>query len=182
MVKPKKISAKLVKYLDTSGIKYVALEHRTVYTAIDAANTMKRNINEIAKSLLVKADKEFYLVLLPADNNLDLEKLAKVINKVSEKPVKKIIIPSEKVIEANLKIKPGSITAFGKLHKIGIVLDKKMEKLKKAVFAAGTPNFSIEMSIKDYIKLEEPLVDVIGAKKKINKQKAVKPKRGKKKK
>ena len=51
-VKKQKMPAKMVKYLDKCGVKHEILEHRTVYTAIDAAATMKKKVNEIVKSLL----------------------------------------------------------------------------------------------------------------------------------
>src|SRR3989339_528456 len=82
MGKKTKISDKLIKYLEKVGVGHNILEHRTVYTAIDAAATMKKKLNEIAKSLLIKADKDYYLVLVPADNNIDFEKLKKVIFKI----------------------------------------------------------------------------------------------------
>ncbi|MCK5511058.1 YbaK/EbsC family protein [Candidatus Parcubacteria bacterium] len=174
-----KIPAKVLKYLEKAGVKHEILEHKTVYTAIDAAMTIKKKLNEIAKSLLVKADKDYYLVLMPADNNLNFEKLKKVIGKVKAKEIKTIKIPGEKIIENALKIKAGSITAFGKLHKVGVIIDKKFGKVKKAVFAAGTPNYSIEMAVKDFIDLEKAIVGVVGKKKKIKKQAVSKPKKKK---
>jgi len=174
-----KIPAKVLKYLEKARVKHEILEHKTVYTAIDAAMTIKRKLNEIAKSLLIKADKDYYLVLMPADSNLNFEKLKKVIGKIKAKEIKVIKIPGEKIVESALKIKAGSITAFGKLHKVGVIIDKKFEKVKKAVFAAGTPNYSIEMAVKDFIDLEEAIVGVVGEKKKIKKQATAKPKKKK---
>jgi prolyl-tRNA editing enzyme YbaK/EbsC (Cys-tRNA(Pro) deacylase) len=162
-----KISPKVTKYLEKIGIKHEILEHRTVYTAIDAARTMKKKVGEIAKSILIKADKDYYLVVLPADNNLDLEKLKGIIGKNREKEIKTIKIPGEKMVEGALKIKAEALSAFGKLHQVGVVLDKKMDKLRSAVFSAGTPNYSLEMKVKDYIKAEEPIVGSFGLKKKI---------------
>jgi Ala-tRNA(Pro) deacylase len=171
MAKKMKISPKLVKYLEAAGVKHEILEHRTVYSALDAAATMKKKLNEIAKSLLVKADQDYYLVLLPADHNLDLEKLKTVLGKAKSKTIKVIKIPGEKIIENALKLKVFTISAFGNLHKIGVVMDKKIEKLTKAVFAAGSTNHSIEMAVKDFIKLEGPILGNFSIKKKIIKPK-----------
>lgn len=63
--KKTKLPAKLIKYLEKVEVKHEILEHRTVYTAYDAAATMRRKINEIAKSLLIKADKDYYLLICP---------------------------------------------------------------------------------------------------------------------
>ena len=128
-------------------------------------------MDKIAKSLVVKADKDYFLVLLPADHNLDFEKLKKVISKLKAKEVKTIKIPGEKIMEEALKVKAGTLTAFGKLHKLPVILDKKLEKAKKIVLSSGSLNHSIEMAVKDFIKMEEAVLGNLGVKKKIKKQK-----------
>ncbi len=167
MAKKTKLPPKLVKYLEEAEIKHEILEHRTVYTALDVAATMRRKLNEIAKSLLVKADQDYYLVLLPADHNLDFEKLKKTIGKARGKKVKALKIPGEKIVENALKAKVLAITAFGKLHKLAVVMERKMEKGKKAIFSAGSANHSIEMAVKDFIRLETPILGSFGVKRKI---------------
>ena len=178
--KRSKLPVKMVKYLEAAGVDHEILEHKTVYTAIDAANTMKKKMNEIAKSLLVKADKDYYLVLLPADYNLDFKKLAVCISAQTDKPVKVVKIPGEKIMESALKVKAGAMSAFGGLHKVPVIIDKGLVKAKKAVFSAGSHNQSIEMAVKDFINLEKAALGSIGIKKKIKKQTVTKPKRKKK--
>jgi Ala-tRNA(Pro) deacylase len=168
--KPKKkdkIPAKVKNYLEKAGIKHEILEHKTVYTAIDAAKTMKKDLRQIAKSLLVKADKDYYLILLPADYNLDEKKLKKVIEKGSDKEVKAIKIPGEKMMEKALNLKAGALTAFGNLHKVNVIVDKKLEEVKKAVFSSGSLNHSIEIAVKDFVKMENAVLDTFGVKKKV---------------
>jgi Ala-tRNA(Pro) deacylase len=168
--KPKKkdkIPAKVKNYLEKAGIKHEILEHKTVYTAIDAAKTMKKDLRQIAKSLLVKADKDYYLILLPADYNLDEKKLKKVIEKGSDKEVKAIKIPGEKMMEKALNLKAGALTAFGNLHKVNVIVDKKLEEVKKAVFSSGSLNHSIEIAVKDFVKMENAVLDSFGVKKKV---------------
>lgn len=177
MAKKTKLPAKLVKYLEKAGVKHEILEHRTVYTAYDAAATMKKKLGEIAKSLFIKADKDYYLVLLPADYNLDFKKLGKCISSQTEKPVKTVKIPGEKIMENLLKVKAGAMSAFGGLHKLPVVVDKGLIKAKKGIFSSGSHNFSVEMAVKDFVKLEEAILGSFGVKKKIKKQKVVKPKK-----
>lgn len=172
-----KLPAKLIKYLGKAGVKHEILEHRTVYTAYDAAATMRRKINEIAKSLFIKADKDYYLVILPADYNLDFKKLGKCIGTRTKKPVKAVKIPGEKIMEKLLKVKAGAMSAFGGLHKLPVIVDKGMVKAKKAVFSSGSFNHSVEMAVRDFIKMENAVLGNFGVKKKIKKQKIVKAKK-----
>jgi Ala-tRNA(Pro) deacylase len=170
--KPKKttqLPAKLVKYLDEAGIDHQILEHKTVYTALDAAATMKKKMNEIAKALYVKADRDYFVVVLPADQNLDFPKLAKCLSASSEKSYIAVKIPGEKIMLNALKLKAGAMTAFGKLHQLPAVVEKNLTKVKKAVFASGSFNHSVEMAVKDFIDLEEAVVGSFGKKKKVKK-------------
>jgi len=161
-----KLPEKLVKYLTAAGINHKLLEHRTVYTAIDAAATMKRKLNEIAKSLLVTADKDYFIVILPADQNLDFKKLNAFLSKEFGKKIKVVKIPGEKIMEEVFKIRAGTLSAFGRMHNLPVVMDKTLTKAKKAVFSSGSFNHSVEMAVKDFIKLENALLGSFGVKKK----------------
>ncbi|MBU0722101.1 YbaK/EbsC family protein [Patescibacteria group bacterium] len=167
MAKTTKFPQKLAKYLEKFGIKHNVLEHKIAYTAYDSAATMSKKLDEIVKSLLVIADKDYYLVLLPADHNLDFKKLAQFAGKVAGKKIKVVKIPSEKVMQKLLKIKAGAMSAFGGLHKLPVIMEKKLAKMKKAVFASGSFNHSIEMAVKDFVKLENAALGSFGVKKKV---------------
>lgn len=169
-VKKLKLPAKTIGYLDKAGIKHNLLQHKTIYTAIDAANTMKKKMGEIAKSLLIKADQDYYMVLLPADHNLDMNKIKKVLSKNKHQEIKVVKIPGESVARDFLKVKNDAISAFGSLYKLPVVVEKRLSKIKKAVFSSESFNHSVEMAVKDFINLEEAIVDSFGIKKKIKKQ------------
>jgi prolyl-tRNA editing enzyme YbaK/EbsC (Cys-tRNA(Pro) deacylase) len=124
--------------------------------------------------LVIEADKQFYLVSLPATKNVDFAQLKKAIKKMGGS-VKTIGIPNEKVLAKKLGIKPGNVTAFAKLHKLPHIVDKDIKKIKKAVLSGGSVSESIKMKMADWLKVEEPRVEIVGVKrkvKKIKKQKA----------
>lgn len=175
-----KLPEKLVKYLEQAGVNHKILDHKTVYTALDAAATMKKKMNEIAKSLLVAADKDYFLVIIPADYNLDFDKLSVFLGKQTGKKIKVVKIPGEKIMEEVFKIKAGTLSAFGRMHKLPVVVDKALTKVKKAVFSSGSFNHSVEMAVNDFIKKENALLGSFGVKKKIKKIKVMKPKKVKK--
>ena len=54
------IAKKVIKHLEDNKVQYEVIEHRTVFTAFDAAATMKRDLREVMKILLVKTDKPLY--------------------------------------------------------------------------------------------------------------------------
>lgn len=172
------ISPKIIAYLEKAGVPHEVISHKTVYTAYDAAQTLRRKLGEIAKSLLVKADQDYFVVILPADHNLDIKKLQAAIGKQTKKAIKVIKIPGEEVVEQITKTKNQALTAFGGLHNLPVIVDENLAKIKKAIFAAGNANHSIETAVKDFIKGEQAMVAKFGVKRVIKKVKkvAAKPK------
>ncbi|MDX9893155.1 MAG: YbaK/EbsC family protein [Patescibacteria group bacterium] len=136
-------------YLDKKMAKYDELTHKTVYTAYDAAQTLRRELREIAKSLLVATDKAYVIAVLPAHMRIDMVKLKKSLR------ARKVSIPNEKVMVKVFKVKPGSMTAFGGLHKIEVVVDKSLLKVKDVILSAGSFTDSVRMKTKDFIDLEQ---------------------------
>ena len=153
------IPKKLLNYLDKSRVGYKIVRHKKVYTAYDAAQTLKVKLGEIAKTLVVKADKLYVLAVLPASHKLDLGKLKKVLK------AKKIEIAKEKVMKAIFKVKPGAITSFGELHKVQVYLDKTLLKAKKIIASAGTYEDSVVMTAKNFLKAAKGVIGDFGKKK-----------------
>jgi Ala-tRNA(Pro) deacylase len=167
MSKKVKLPSKTLKHLEKFGVKHNLLEHKRVYTAMDVAMTMKRRLDEVVKSLLIKADKDYWVVLLPADHNLDLSKLKSILKKASKKEIKVVKIPGEKIAQQVLKIRDEAMSAFGSLYSLPVIMESKLAKVKKAVFASGSFNHSVEIAVKDFIKLEQAVLGSFGIKKKI---------------
>ncbi|OGF18781.1 hypothetical protein A3G56_02090 [Candidatus Falkowbacteria bacterium RIFCSPLOWO2_12_FULL_45_10] len=167
MSKPKaKLPKKVIAYLEKAGVPHKILEHKTVYTAYDAAQTLSKKLGEVAKSLLVKADKDYYVVVLPADRQVDFNKLGKCLTGAYGKKAKTIKIPGEKIVQEILKLKNETVSAFGQLHKVPVVVEKELVKLKKAIFASGGFNHSIEMAVKDFMKMEGAKAGSFGVRRK----------------
>lgn len=153
------IPKKLLSYLDKAKIGYKIVRHKTVYTAYDAAQTLGVKLGEIAKTLVIKADKIYLLVVLPASHKLDLGKLKKVVK------AKKIEIAKEGMMKKMFKIKPGAITPFGQIYKVPVYVDKSMLKAKQIIAGAGTFEESVVMTAKNFLKATGGILGIFGKKK-----------------
>jgi Ala-tRNA(Pro) deacylase len=152
LAKPiKKLETKVTKLLDAAKVKYNVIEHKVVYTAHDAAKTTKKKLSEIAKVVLVKADKDFVLIVLPAGKYLDFKGIQKTLK------AKKVSMANEKDITKYLKTKIGLLHPFGSEYSLRTLLDKSMSKTKKMIASAGTYTHSVELAIKDFEKLIQPI-------------------------
>lgn len=141
------------------------VEHRKVYTAFDAAETQDLKLTEVVKAVLLKGNlpagrqgKNLYLAVLPAGNNCDFKALSKLT-------ADKVSIAKEKDIVKNINAKIGLIAPFGSLYKLPVFLDKKLTKNKKINLPAGSYTESVILSVKDYIKLENPTLGSFSVKK-----------------
>lgn len=162
---------KLLTMLEKASASYESVSHRVVYTAYDTAQTLRVKLTEVAKPLLLKTDKGLLLAVLSAGHNLDLKKIAKLAG------VKKVSIPDEKKIIETLKLKKKKgLASFASLYGVPVLLEKAFAKNAKAIFSTGSFTDSVKMKLKDYIKMESPIIGVFGIVKKIKKQKPAKKK------
>ena len=164
-----KLPKKIIAYLEKAGVPHEIITHKTVYTAYDAAQTMGKKLSDIAKSLLVKADKDYYVVILPADRNVDFDKLGKSIGKLSGQDVKTIKIPGEKIVQELLKLKNETVSAFGNAYKLPVIAEQGFAKLKEAVFSSGSFNHAVAMKVQDFMRMEQAKTGGFGGKKVVKK-------------
>lgn len=156
------IPTKVKNYLDKAKIKYKPILHKTVYTAYDAAATMRAKLSEVAKVLHVIADKKRHIVVvLPASQMLDMAKLKKIIK------ARKIELATEKMMQKMFKVKPGAMPPFAGLYKnTEVFVDKAFSRAKRVIAGAGTFTDSLEMKTKDFLKAVGGRGGVIGKKRK----------------
>lgn len=140
------LSKKFEEFLKKHNIDYKVLEHKTVYTAFDAAQTLKRKLSEISKALLMKVDKKYILIVLPASHKADLNKLKKILK------AKDLEIVKESEVSKALNIKSGAITPFGKFHNLPVYVDKALLKSKLIVASSGSFTESVLMKTRDLLK------------------------------
>ncbi len=162
------IPKKILSYLDKNKVKYDIVKHKTVYTAYDLAQTLAKKMNEIAKTLVVKVDKGYVLVVVPGHLRVDLGKVKKILKAKSAE------LAPEKVMAKVFKVKPGAITPFGSLHKVEVLLDKALLKTKEAIVNAGSFTDSLRLKVKDLQKLEGTTLADVGQAVKKEAKKALK--------
>jgi Ala-tRNA(Pro) deacylase len=147
------VPKKLIKFLDKNKVKYEIIKHRTVYTAFDKAATLRVTPKIIGKTLLVKLDKNPAFVLIPANKNLDKQRLKKIAK------AKNIDFIKEAWMKKNLKgIKIGAVPPFGNLWKLPTFVDRGLFRNQKIIINGGDYTFSIKIKAGDMKKLIPDLV------------------------
>ena len=144
------ISKKLLNHLGRARAKYDVVDHKTVYTAYDLASTLKKKLEEVAKSVVIESDRQHLIVVLPGNRRVDLKKLKKLLKS------KRVAIAKEQVHQKILHIKAGAVTPFGKLYKnLPVFIDKALMKTKKLLVTTGSFEQSLHMSAKELLRTTE---------------------------
>ena len=175
----KPASKKIILHLGKKNVKFDVVKHKKVYTAYDLAQTVKTDLDKVAKTLLVKAElpvlkkteARHYVVVVPASYYVDLGKLKKTLN------AKKLELVMEKGMK-KLNIEPGALTPFGSLRGFGTAIDKALLKTKEAFVGAESFTEHLRMKVKDLVAVEAPVVGSFGKKNtmKLQKPQKAKPK------
>lgn len=161
--KEEKISEKILKILEAKKIKFKPLFHKVVYTAKDAAATLKVKPETVAKVVHVVADRTRQILLvLPATHQVNLAKLKKALK------IKEAALSSEKKMMQALKIKKGTLVPFADFYKnVEIYVDKILAKGQKVIVPAGKFTQSLELKTKDFLKLAGEKLIAFAEKKKV---------------
>jgi len=177
------LSKSLKNFLDKNKIKYELIEHRTVYTALDKAATLKVKPAMVGKTVIVSLGaKDYALGLIPANKNLDKQKLLKTINNSPQPPLNlrrgatdspsflkrgvggvknkrvrfsHLDFATEKWMKANIKgVKLGATPPFGAFYKLPFFIDNALAKQSKIIINAGEYELSLKLSPIALIKLD----------------------------
>ena len=167
------IPKKITNFLEKHSINYEILEHKTVYTAFDMAQTMKKKLSQIAKTLALKVDKKHILVVVPADRKVNFEKLKKLLK------AKKIEIVKEIDMVKVFKTKKGNLLPFGTFYKVPVFIDKALLKTKVIIASGGSYTGSLKLKAMDLLKHGGESLTAFSKKHKFKKVKTIKPKKKK---
>lgn len=138
--------------LRSHSIKYTEINHEPVYTSDQAASVRGMDLHAGAKSLLLKAGKEFILAVLPGDNRLDTKKLKQILG------VKDIRFATPTEVEEIMGCSIGACYPFGSVAKVKMIVDPTLGENEIISFNPGVHNKSIKMSWKDYLEVTNPML------------------------
>ena len=146
------ISIRLKGFLDENQIPYSVLTHTTAYTAQSAAATMQISGKELAKTIVLWADEEMILAVLPAPNHVGLDKLAAVLGK-------SVRLATEQEFSSLFPdCELGAMPPFGSFYDLAVYVDESLAADDAIVFNAGTHRDAIRIRYDDFVRLTKPNV------------------------
>lgn len=143
----------LKDYLDGNGIKYKAISHSPAYTAQEIAALVHVPGKELAKTVIVKTEEGYAMVVLPASRKINFEALKNVMSK------KQVELAKEEEFEKMFPdCEVGAMPPLGNLYKLPVYVATALSEDEEIVFNAGTHTDVIKMSYQDLERLVKPVV------------------------
>jgi Ala-tRNA(Pro) deacylase len=152
------IPKQLIDCLAGNKVSYEVLHHPEAVTAQRIAQAEHVKGRHHAKVVMVKSGDQHLMMVLPADHQIDLEKVEKAIGKA-------VSLDNEQefmTLFSDCAI--GAMPPFGNLYGLPTYVEQSLAEQDYIVFEAGTHTDAIKMSYRDYEKIVKPKVNDLAIK------------------
>jgi Ala-tRNA(Pro) deacylase len=152
------IPKQLIDCLNENKVRYEVLNHPEAVTAQRIAQAEHVKGRHHAKVVMVKSGDQHLMTVLPADHQIDLEKVGKAIGKT-------VSLDREEEFKSLFPdCTTGAMPPFGNLYGLPTYVDKHLAQEEYIVFEAGTHTDAIKLSYRDYEKIVKPQVEDLAIK------------------
>ena len=147
------ILAKLREFLEANRTAYSIHSHPEAYRAQEIAALQHVKGRSLAKVVIVRADGDFFMLVLPADLRVDFAKLRATLE------CEAVRLAQEAEFEALFPgCEVGSMPPFGNLYGLRVYMDASLKQADEIVFNAGTHTLTVKMAFRDFESLVKPTV------------------------
>ena len=144
---------KLKQFLDGQNVRYVSIKHSPAYTAQEIAASAHIKGKELAKTVIVKIDDRYSMVVLPASCHVHMGHLqdaikAECVSLATEEEFKNLFADCE----------VGAMPPFGNLYDMDVYVAEELTEDEEIAFNAGSHTELVKMAYKDFERLAEPRI------------------------
>jgi Ala-tRNA(Pro) deacylase len=148
---------RLEAYLRQQQVPYSAQHHRRTTTAHDTALTEHIPDEQLAKVVMVVADGQLTMLVLPASYTVDMACVRQIIE------AQDVHLAREWEFAAAFPdCETGAMPPFGQLYGLPVYVDRHLAANATIVFPAGTHTDTICMAYADFARLVQPFVAAFG--------------------
>jgi len=144
---------KLKDFLDRHNVKYCTVNHSLAYAAHEVAACAKIPSRQLAKTVIVKIDKEIAMAVLPASFKVDLNSLQEITGAAN------VHLATETEFKALFpECAVGAMPPFGNLYGMEVFVAETLTENEDIAFNAGSHTELVKMAYKDFEKLVQPRI------------------------
>lgn len=144
---------KLKEFLDSHKVKYIALTHSPAFTSQEIAAAAHVSGKQLAKTVIVKLDGNFAMVVLPANDQINFSKLREVTG------TSNIDLATESEFKDKFPgCEVGAMPPFGNLYDMAVLISNKLSQQDHILFNAGSHSELMQLAFHDFERLVKPKV------------------------
>jgi Ala-tRNA(Pro) deacylase len=142
----------LKEYLDSKQVRYEIFDHAPAYTAQEVAHFIHVHGWDFAKPVIVRANGQLMMVVVPAPLHVDLARLRRFCRAEVE------LVPEWELGERFPGTELGAMPPFGNLFGLPVMIDRRLAERPRIVFNAGSHAEALRVAYVDYERLVQPTV------------------------
>lgn len=140
-------------FLSRREIAYTPLLHRPSQSATRRAHSVHASGSAVAKAVLLRADGEFLLAVLPSTHRIDLEVLSSLVDAFE------VQIASEDELDVAFPdCEHGAIPPFGSLYGMKSIVEADLAAGGEIFVEGNLRHEDLRLSFRDYASLESPRI------------------------
>jgi len=144
-------TATLKELLDREGIKYITIQHSLAYTAQEVAAAAHVPGKEMAKTVVAKLDGKPALVVLPAGEKVNFDKLR------AKTGARDVELATEQEFAGLFPgCELGAMPPFGNLYGLDTYVSPTLAADDEIAFNAGTHTEVVKMPYRDFERVVHP--------------------------
>ncbi len=144
---------KLESYLREQGVEFQQDSHSKTYTAQALAHAEHVTGYMVAKPVIVKTSSGFTMCVVPAPKQLDLERVAEVLNASNIR-----LATEQEMADLFPDCEVGAEPPVGKLYGLQTLMDAQLEEDEYLFMQAGSHTQAIKVKREDWQRLCNPQV------------------------
>jgi len=139
------------EFLSEHRIPFERISHDPVFTSNDLAQNLHISGKEVAKAVLLRSFKGYFLAVLPASCKVDLGLMSQEVGD------EQVAMASEDEMEQLFPdCDRGAIPPFGSLYRLPTLVDEALAADDRIVFEAQCHDQAIRMKFRDFDAMEHP--------------------------
>ena len=148
-----KCRERLEQYLRENGVGFEVMTHSQAFTMQEVAPALHVPGKQVAKVVIVRADEEMAMLVLPAPYRLNTAKARTLLG------VKGVRLAKEKEFtDLFPDCATGAMPPFGNLYDVPVYVDQSLAEESDIVFRIGTHRETMKVAYDDFSRLAQPTV------------------------
>ncbi len=144
---------RLEKLFREENVKFKVVKHEEAWSAQRLAGLLHIPGEQLAKVVMVRGDDQWYMLVLPAPNRLEMPKVKRMLK------AKEVQLAKEEEF-ANLfpDCDVGAMPPFGNLYDVPVYVDRALTMQSEITFPAGSHREVMQLAYADFERTAQPVV------------------------